>query len=107
MNGNQQMQDSSKLILMAKGRGTKQNKRKTKKHFFNITCFAFLLSCSAQGSVCSWFFNFMLFISLFIYFFCFIFLLIPQSFICLFIVDIVVVLLSSLKEIISLVPRKP
>ena len=42
-----------------------------------------------------------------IYFFCFIFLLIPQSFICLFIVDIVVVLLSSLKEIMSLVPRKP
>ena len=46
-------------------------------------------------------------IHFFIYFFCFIFLLIPQSFICLFIVDIVVVLLSSLREIMSLVPRKP
>ena len=58
---------------MAKRRGTKQNKRKTIFLFFsNIICCAFLLSCSPQGSVCCWFFNFMLFISLFTYLFYFI-----------------------------------
>ena len=45
MNGNQQMQDSSKLILMAKGRGTKQNKRKTKLKNIFLILLVFLFFC--------------------------------------------------------------
>ena len=80
---------------MAKRRGTKQNKRKTKqnKKISNIICLAFLLlivprndQLAAGSSILCY---------LFLYF---IFLVIPQSFTGLF---IVVVLLSSLKEIMS------
>ena len=79
---------------MAKRRGTKQNKRKTKKQkISNVICLAFLLlivprndHLAAGSSILCY---------LFLYF---IFLVIPQSFTGLF---IVVVLLSSLKEIMS------